>query len=143
MGYDLDAAHGYWLHLAFNRLRSETVQFLNREGYDLTPEQWAVMVRLWERDLRNQTELAEATFRDKASVTRMLDALTRQGYVERQPNPRDRRAFLIALTDAGRALEDELVPKVRDFVAWAFRDIDADELARFQQTLRKLYNNLT
>jgi len=48
-----------------------------------------------------QTRLAEATGIEKSSLVLFLDALERDGWVERCRHPRDRRAHIVHLTDGG------------------------------------------
>jgi MarR family transcriptional regulator, organic hydroperoxide resistance regulator len=141
MKWKLDDALGFWMHLAQNRVRMQAEEMMAPFG--VTPEQWAVLARLWEQDDRTQTELAEATFRDRPSVTRMIDGLEQRGYVVRARHPADGRSHRILLTQAGRELEQELVPRVAKFVARWTRNIPERDLATTRRTLRALYENLS
>ncbi|MDB4968044.1 MAG: Transcriptional regulator, MarR family [Myxococcales bacterium] len=138
--WQLDDAIGFWMHLTQNRMRTEADRVM--APFAVNPEQWALLVRLWERDDRSPAELADATFRDRASVTRMLDGLVSAGYVLRAADPEDGRRQRIVLTRAGRELEEKLVPTVRAFVAHLLRGISAGELQTTLATLRRLYHNL-
>lgn len=142
MTWDLDNAFGYWLHLTFNRLRAESVRRFRAEGYEVTPEQWAVLVRLWQRDGRSQGELVEATFRDKTAITRLVDGLEEQGLVAREADPADRRRQHVALTEAGRALEGPLTAVVAAWVAEVTAGVPAEALAATVDVLRQVYANL-
>lgn len=138
--YDLDQAIGFWLHLVHNKARTEAERVMAPFG--VTPEQWAILVRLWQCDERTQTELANLTFRDKPSVTRLLDGLERAGYVVRGRDPADGRSHRILLTRTGRELEDRLTPVVRAFITHWMRGISVQDLETTQRTLRALYQNL-
>jgi DNA-binding MarR family transcriptional regulator len=50
-----------------------------------------------------QRELADRLSADQPYVTLMVDDLEKQGLVERNPHPSDRRAKLVELTASGRA----------------------------------------
>jgi DNA-binding MarR family transcriptional regulator len=52
---------------------------------------------------RRLTELADAASMSLSSMQELVDDLERRGIVERQPDPSDRRAKLIVLTDKGLA----------------------------------------
>ncbi len=54
--------------------------------------------------LRTQLELARAARLDKSTMVVAVDSLEREGLVERRPDPRDRRARIVAPTGAGREL---------------------------------------
>ena len=99
--YNLDQAIGFWLHLAHNKARTEAERVMAPFG--VTPEQWAILVRLWQCDERSQTELANLTFRDKPSVTRLLDGLERAGYVVRGRDPAMAQPPYPAHADGARA----------------------------------------
>lgn len=135
--YDLDNALGFWLHLVHHKVRAAAERELAAHG--LTPEHWAILVRLWREDDVSQMDLVASTFRDKPSVSRLLDGLEAAGYVGRARNPGDRRAHRILLTAKGRALEAELVPKMTAFVARWTKDIPARDIATTVRTLRALY----
>lgn len=51
----------------------------------------------------SQTQLGARTSHDKSAIVRSIDDLQARGYVERRPDPRDRRAFAVTLTDTGRS----------------------------------------
>jgi MarR family transcriptional regulator for hemolysin len=50
---------------------------------------------------RSQTEIAKRLRVEGATVTRMVDSLSREGLVERHPDPADRRVNLLSITPAG------------------------------------------
>ena len=51
---------------------------------NLTIEQWSVLYQLWKEDGKSQQELCNATFRDKPSITRLIDNLEKQiGYAQK------------------------------------------------------------
>ncbi|WP_342363076.1 MarR family transcriptional regulator [Terrarubrum flagellatum] len=55
------------------------------------------------------TRLYESTMISSGGMTNRLDRLERAGFVERRPDPSDRRGKLIALTDAGRRVIDDTI----------------------------------
>jgi DNA-binding MarR family transcriptional regulator len=73
--------------------------------------QWAVLLFLWARDGMSQAELARVVAIEPPTMVRTIDRMVRDGLVTRAPDPADRRISRIYLTDRGRALRDELVPK--------------------------------
>src|SRR5574343_541019 len=75
-------------------------------GIDITIEQWSVLYHLWKEDGQSQQQLCDATFRDKPSITRLVDNLEKLNLVKRVPSKEDRRINLIYLTAESRVLED-------------------------------------
>ncbi len=75
-------------------------------AHGLTMWGYVVLSALDRGAIRTQAALAEAINADKTRIIRTLDELQEQGYIERLPDPDDRRARLLAITDEGRALKD-------------------------------------
>ncbi|WP_458320113.1 MarR family winged helix-turn-helix transcriptional regulator [Mycolicibacterium brisbanense] len=67
---------------------------------------YVVLLALDRAPVRTQAALAEAIGADKTRIIGTLDELQQQGYIERGPDPEDRRVRLLAITDAGRAVKD-------------------------------------
>src|SRR6201996_8226120 len=81
-----------------------------------TRAQWIVLFRLREQEGLSQVDLAEVLELQPISLVRLLDRLVEHGLLERQHDPRDRRANRLFLTAAGRQLVDDL-DSLRDSIA--------------------------
>ena len=141
-GIVLENALAFWVHRVYQAQRNEMYRAFREKGVELTPEQWAVLVRLWERDGRTQNDLSEKTFRDKPTMSRMIDALERRGLVERRDDEDDGRTRLVHLTPDGRALKRKLVPVVEKIVSRMLAGVSAADLAATRRTLRHVFENL-
>jgi MarR family transcriptional regulator, transcriptional regulator for hemolysin len=73
-----------------------------------TRAQWIVLFRLREQEGLSQVDLADVLELQPISLVRLLDRLVEHGLLERQPDPRDRRANRLFLTRSGRQLVDDL-----------------------------------
>ena len=93
---------------------------LRAAGYgDVRPAHYAVF-RYLEPQGSRVTELAEAAGVTRQSMGELVDHLERGGYVERRPDPRDRRARIVVPTEAGRrgiGVAVELVAGVEEALA--------------------------
>ena len=127
------------VHIAF---RQYLQQKLKEHKIDLTFEMLQIMKYLWENDGTNQQEIANATLKDKASLTYLIDNLTRRELVYRQEDSSDRRNKLIFLTDQGWQLQAVVLPWVKDMYEAAKADIPACEFTNTMQILRKVIANL-
>jgi DNA-binding MarR family transcriptional regulator len=76
---------------------------------DLTLEQFQTLKVLSPTSGMTQRQLGLAINKNPANMTRILDRLEEKSLIIRQPDPADRRAYLIYLTDRGRALRDEVM----------------------------------
>ena len=103
------------IQLIFAILNGKVSTAINRKltrnfrqnGIEISPEQWTILLSLWEKDGVTQQDLCNATFKDKPSMTRLIDNMERQHLVVRISDRRDRRINLIHLTKTGRELEDK------------------------------------
>jgi DNA-binding MarR family transcriptional regulator len=69
----------------------------NTSALNLTIEQWSVLYHLWKEDGKSQQELCNATFRDKPSITRLVDNLEKIGLVKRVASENDRELIKFIL----------------------------------------------
>ena len=84
------------------------------------------------------SEISERTFRSSATMTSLLDALEREGWARRIPNPDDRRSVLVEITDEGKALADRFLPGVRKVERVVVEDLTAAERSKLMATLAKI-----
>jgi DNA-binding MarR family transcriptional regulator len=75
-------------------------------AHGLTMWGYIVLTALDRSPVRSQAALADAIRADKTRIIPTLDELQEQGYIERRPDPDDRRVRLLALTESGRAVKD-------------------------------------
>ncbi len=140
--FNLNDSYGYLINLAAQRLKYELHQTFQAKGYDVTPEQWAVLNRLWEQDGLSQVDLAERTFKDKPGTTRILNLLEKKGIVVRRPDESDRRVLRIFLTRIGKDLKDKLIPCAQEVLAKSGKNLSKEELVQFKLTLNQILRNL-
>src|SRR6201996_2776972 len=81
-----------------------------------TRAQWVVLFRLRTQEGLSQVDLAEVLELQPISLVRLLDRLVEQGLLERQHDPKDRRANRLFLTASGKQLVDDL-DSLRDGIA--------------------------
>ena len=72
------------------------------------------------------------------NVTGLVDALQREGLVERMPHPGDRRATLVRLTPAGERISGELLAEQRAALAGLFAELPEAQQRSLLQALESL-----
>ena len=97
----------------------ELVARLHSAGYDdITAAHQAVFENI-DRDGSRLTTLATRGGMTHQSMSELVDALERAGYLERLPDPADRRARIIRLTTKGQALVGRALHDIREIeAAW-------------------------
>jgi DNA-binding MarR family transcriptional regulator len=114
---------------------------LKNAGYAITLDQWLVLNMIIDFPGITQTEIAERVFKDKASVTRIIDLLDTNQYVTRKPHPTHGKMIQIDITKKGIDTIEKLkkdVPKFRDY---ALRNISDDSKEEIQSVFKSIINN--
>lgn len=134
-----------FIHLTFE-LRDELRQYMQKKfrenSIDLTYEMHQIMACLWRKDGINQQELADLTLKDKASMTFLIDNLSKRGLVERGEHPNDRRSKLIYLTTKGKLLGKKVKPWVDELFTLAGHGFDTNTLESFIEAIDKMLDNV-
>jgi DNA-binding MarR family transcriptional regulator len=114
----------------------------NTAGLNITIEQWSVLYHLWKEDGRSQQQLCTATFRDKPSITRLVDNLEKLNLVKRVASEHDRRINLIYLTKQAQKLEEETMQIADETLNEALKTVPADRIDVCKEVLQIVYDNL-
>jgi DNA-binding MarR family transcriptional regulator len=99
---------------------------------------YIVLSALDRSPIRTQAALAEAIGADKTRIIPTLDELQKHGYIERIPDPDDRRARLLAITDSGRSVKDEVQVAIQGGEEHWLGQLSANDRDVFLRVLRQL-----
>ena len=137
----LNQSFFYTLEKAIKVYRQYFQTQLKNAGYGITVDQWLVLNMIIDFKGITQTEIAERIFKDKASITRIIDLLVINDYVTRKPHPTHGKMIQIDITAKGIDTITNLkkeVPKFRDF---ALRSISDNSKKEVQSVLKSIINN--
>jgi DNA-binding MarR family transcriptional regulator len=128
-----------WLRLArvYHKVDLKTADLMRCHG--LSVSRFDVLNHAGTPEGRTQQELAASLLVTKGNITQLLDAMEREGLVERR---RDGRSKRIYLTDLGRALRRRLVAIQEVEIARHFAALDEGDMKALIQILRKLDQSL-
>ncbi len=113
-----------------------------KAGLEITIEQWSILYHLWKEDCLNQQELCNRTFRDKPSITRLIDNLEKQQLVKRVTSTEDRRINQVCLTDAARELQEMTIEIANQTMDEALTGVNRSDIETVKNVLQKVYDNL-
>ena len=117
-------------------------RYLGDAGFSqVRPAYIGVLMCLWSEDGRQAGQLGRCAGLEPSTMTGLLDRMARDGLLERRPDPDDRRAQRIFLTDAGRAAEAPVTEVVETMLAQMMEGIDGDDVDVFKQILRQVLAN--
>ena len=108
------------------------------EAHGLTMWGYVVLLALDGSSMRTQAALAAAIGADKTRIIRTLDDLQHDGYIERRPDPDDRRVRLLAITEAGRKVKDAAQEQIQRGEERWLGELTAEERRMFLRVLERL-----
>lgn len=111
-------------------------------GIEITIEQWSVLYQLWKQDGLSQQQLCDATYRDKPSITRLVDNLEKLKLVKRVSGKNDRRINLIFLTRESQELEQRTMDLAAQTLQEALAGVPPAQVEFAREVLQKVYDNL-
>jgi len=114
----------------------------NASGLNLTIEQWSVLYHLWKEDGKSQQELCNATFRDKPSITRLVDNLEKLNLVKRVASENDRRINLIYLTKQAQKMHEQTMAMAEATLNEALEAVPVEKIDVCKEVLQVVYDNL-
>lgn len=114
----------------------------NTAELNVTIEQWSVLYHLWKQDGISQQELCNATFRDKPSITRLVDNLEKLQLVKRVSSDADRRMNLIFLTRQAQKLQEQSMELAEETLNEALEGVPPERIEICKEVLQIVYDNL-
>ncbi len=111
-------------------------------GVEITIEQWSVLYHLWKADGMSQQQLCDATFKDKPSITRLVDNLEKINLVKRVASKDDRRINLIFLTPEAQTLQEKSMDLANQTLNAALKGVTNGQVEIAKEVLQMVYENL-
>lgn len=127
---------GFVMAKAFQELSARYAR--HTEGYGIAPRHLGVLLLTTRRGAMRQSEIADALRLDRTTVTYLVDDLETRGWVQRAPDPGDRRAHAVSATADGERVLEELRPVLQAAEAGFLNTLSANEQAQLRALLARL-----
>jgi len=111
--------------------------------HNLTVEQWSLLAVLWSEDAQKQKALQAELLKDKATINSLVTYLIKSGFVTKKQDSIDRRSFIIALTEQGKAMREITIPIAMKNIGIAIDGINRSDLEITIKVLNQIIINLT
>jgi DNA-binding MarR family transcriptional regulator len=134
--HKLEDSLGFQVNMTANAMKNRFNTFL--KPYGLTSEQYVIMKSVEENPDISPTQLSEITFKDKTTITRMIDTLVKNEMLIRIPKQNDRRAYEIRWSGKAEKIMNEILPVTEDVIEKLRAQFDTDELNTFLRILETL-----
>ncbi len=133
---------GIYLDVTLKVIRQDLIRRFKEQNIDLTPEQWTVLSEIAKEEDSYQSDLAENTFKDPPTVSRIIELLNKRGYIERLADTNDRRRFLIRLTPEGNQIFNRANPVVNMARERGWEGLTEKDHENLSRILAKISSNI-
>lgn len=128
----------FWCNLDIALRNLDTIYGQVVGPLNLTVIEWYILRELYEQDGQHASELARAVGRAATSFTPILDKLQNKDLVERKPDPSDRRAVYIYLTEKANTYRDQVIESAQEIDARIQKLISGGDFKSFQKVIATL-----
>ena len=138
--FDINEEMTYLVYVMQKRMRRQMSTALDRD--DITLEQYVVPYNLVDQDGINQKSLSHKVDKDQATLARILDILENRGYVVRRTTEKDRRAFLVFITEDGKQKVKEIARRLGAVHNEIVEGIPPERVNLFVELIKQMNQNL-
>ena len=131
----LDDSIGHLIRRAHQRASATFMTIL--ADHNFTPTQFFALARLRERGQLSQNRLGRLTAMDPATIQGVTRRLYGRGYIERAPDPHDRRRMVLKLSAEGHALVERLLDGIDEVSGQILAPLAPDERAPFRSLFKR------
>ena len=142
MKVKLHSAIPYLIHRNSRLLRQNLISILENNPWEVSPEQYFLIIRLSEKDGLSMTELADPYLKDLPNIHRMVKGMIQSGLVKKTHDLEDKRTVHIWLTDKGRSAAKSFSGLREKKIEELLKGFSAKDIKTFSQMLLKFQDNL-
>lgn len=131
----------YSIEQAIKEYRKIAQKNISKIVKDITIDQCLILIILDKDATISQNELAHLIFKDKASITRMIELMVKKKYLIRAIHTEDRRKFNLEITQKGATTLGLISPIITLNRKTALNGFSLDEIALLDKMLHKIITN--
>lgn len=139
---DKRAGYAMLMDATLKTINSLYTNTFKEHNIQITPEQWVILEKI--NDLgedASQQEITALSYRNKATTSRMIDALVNKGLVERTRFSGDQKRYRLVITHDGRKLVNLVSPIVTKLRDRGYQSIPEGDFDTFMSVLKSLQEN--
>lgn len=140
--YKAEESLGHMTITTYRVMHSAFQRALKGQGIDLTPEQWGILLLLWEKGKATQDELAVASCVDKSSMSRVLSLMEDKGWIDRVIDPENERKKIITATGKSLEVQEPAYAITNGIIKGALKGITKEEAGICLKVLAAIRDNL-
>lgn len=118
------------------------LQMFSQMQFPITPEQYFILSILAESGELYQRQICEIAFKDRPNITRLINILEKEGWVQRIPDVNKRKVYKIVVTEEGKKLHAKIKPFMLNLRDDVVKDIKTEDLEACWKVLGQMLDNL-
>jgi len=130
------------IELTARRIKQYGQRILDANGFDITVDQWLVLKVVSENEGMSQFDICQVLIKDKSTISKMLKALEKKGFIERRPSSMDLRRSAVFMTKKSHQLIKKLLPLVKEVRQQGVKNLSQKEIKTLSKILSRIRGNL-
>jgi len=132
---------GYLLERTTRLVKLQFHQSFKKLGLDMTPEQWVIMDSLYQKNKQAQKELGDESYKNAATISRILDVLEKKHWIKRKNSKNDRRVYIITQTKEGKAIVKKVMKEVERLRVQGWKNLSQKDYKDFTRIINQVFKN--
>ncbi|MEO2052475.1 MAG: MarR family transcriptional regulator [Allomuricauda sp.] len=133
---------GFHLDLVLRKIQKAYLRAFEDLGVNTTIEQWVILYQIHQLGKKaSQRDIVKGNFRNRATISRVISGLERNGWITKTRFEGDQKRFKLALTPKGQEILDRTLPTALQLRKLALKDIDPAEFEIFLRILDHIGEN--
>ncbi|WP_159090955.1 MarR family winged helix-turn-helix transcriptional regulator [Aquimarina aquimarini] len=134
-------SYGVFIDRTIRKVKKDLENRFKTHNLGITVDQFVILDRLAPNDGINPMELAEITFKDSPTITRLSNNLEKKNLITRELDKNDRRKFNIYITKKGKEKLEEALPIVLENRKAGWKGLDGEDYNHLKRIMETIYNN--
>jgi MarR family transcriptional regulator for hemolysin len=131
----------YTIDKCFRSYHQFAQKNVRNAGFNITIDQWLILKNVAENPDITQNDLGKLVFKDKASITRIIQLLVNAGYLIRETHVDDKRRANLTLTKSGEKITAAVEKVAIQNRAAALKDVNLQLMTEMKKTLQAIIKN--
>lgn len=133
----------YSIDMIIRNLKIELRKRIDKLDIGITSEQFVVLDTIYYYENMYQEKLSTILMKDKSNITRILKILENKNLIQRHVhNLNNRLIYRLDITDKGKKIIDENMPKIKQYITELFENITDEEVDVLYSLSKKFQNDL-
>lgn len=133
----------YTIEKTIKAYRKFAQRNIKNKKIKITIDQALTLLFIANKPELQQKEIAKLIFKENASLTRIIELLSKKEYINRSFNENDRRRSKLEISKKGKNTIKNVIPIIKKNRVDALKGISKNELLQLNETLNKIYKNCT